>query len=254
MTAWLCIRTVQVEEKIKHNIAAVNLTKMWLNFNTKKEIICGKYSFVYVCLMGSIKIYLCFVLRTTCSLKSFWQKIEFLCFCYVRHCESRRISDTENVEPDQVITTCQPVAVKAILNNLKIKEEEMDFHRDPVMIFHCFMELTLLSQIHVPTLVYYTTFALTLQGLTVLNEARWTPGGQNNPLSTFEDDPNIIRKKERLEAEGFPPCRCLNCDSLWLTSWENVIHVSKYTFDDFITNPCGLNLPPHFSDSNSGKL
>ncbi|OAV90543.1 hypothetical protein PTTG_08117 [Puccinia triticina 1-1 BBBD Race 1] len=102
--------------------------------------------------------------------------------------------------------TCRPVAVTGILKILKLKRENVFFSkaeltRPEIRIIRIPMESSFkscddLGQLFgprektpdekvVPSLIYSTTWALTMQALKVINTARGTTGGQNNPFSSF---------------------------------------------------------------------
>ncbi|KNF03954.1 hypothetical protein PSTG_03039 [Puccinia striiformis f. sp. tritici PST-78] len=102
--------------------------------------------------------------------------------------------------------TCRPVAVAGILKSLKLTRDSISFSEaeltQPEIRIICVpMESSFRSyndlgqlfgsqeQTHdskvVPSLIYSSTRALTMQALKVMKNARGTSGGQNNPSSHF---------------------------------------------------------------------
>ncbi|POW14861.1 hypothetical protein PSHT_07243 [Puccinia striiformis] len=195
----------QVEEKKKVGISAVNLTKMNMTPTLEMEIMRGDYAFIY------LKAHMVYVWGLVASGKS--KKL----FSHARHQDravfrpsygelGARLLATNGIPLLLLSATCRPQAIAAILISLKITSEYMHFFygeltRPEITIWRIPMKASLKScndllQLFgpatiipndelVPTLIYSTTRHLTMQVLTVLNRARRTPRGQNDPFSTL---------------------------------------------------------------------
>ncbi|OAV93326.1 hypothetical protein PTTG_00926, partial [Puccinia triticina 1-1 BBBD Race 1] len=148
----------QVAEKEMVNITAINLTKMALNMETAQDIIDGKYSFIYlspeVLLNNPIFHHIFFseefqarlslIVVDEAHMVYMWGLVEsgeskqlnshgkhqdITAFrpCYGQLAE--QFMATFRVPILLQSATCRPIAVKAILRSLKLKEDEVTFVR-----------------------------------------------------------------------------------------------------------------------------
>ncbi|OAV95523.1 hypothetical protein, variant [Puccinia triticina 1-1 BBBD Race 1] len=227
----------QVEEKMKAKkpISAVNLTKMNLNDKVAKEIMDGKYSFIYlspeVLLNNSIFHDLFFDSKFRDRLVStvvdeahmvyMWGLVALgkakKIISHLKHQDraifrpsygklGSKLVLTNGVPLLLLSATCRPVAIAGVLKSLKLTSDNISFSRaeltrPEIQIIRIPMESLFKScddllQLFgsrdqtpdakvVPAMIYSTTRALTMQVLKVINTARGTNGGQNNPSSHF---------------------------------------------------------------------
>ncbi|KAI7948774.1 hypothetical protein MJO29_010439 [Puccinia striiformis f. sp. tritici] len=227
----------QVEEKknAKNPISAVNLTKMNLTDEVAREILQGKYSFIYlspeVLLNSSIfhdiffdrdfrdrlistvvdEAHMVFIWGLVASGRA--KKI----ISHLKHQDraifrplygklGSKLILTNGVPILLLSATCRPVAIAGILKSLKLTEDNISFSRAEltrpeirilrVTMTSSFKSCDDLSQLYgpqsqtpdekvVPSLVYGTSRASTMQALKSANTSRGTIGGQNNPYSNF---------------------------------------------------------------------
>ncbi|OAV95772.1 hypothetical protein PTTG_02015 [Puccinia triticina 1-1 BBBD Race 1] len=182
----------QVEEKTKEKkpISTVNLKKMNLTPEVEENIIEGKYSFIYL------------AKKIISHLKHQDQAI----FCPLYGKLGSKLVLTNGVPLLLLSATCRPIAVTGILKSLKLTRDNAFFLKaeltqPEILIIRIPMESSFKSCDNlgwlfgareqtpddkvVPSLIYSTTRALTMQALKVINTARGTTGGQNNPFSSF---------------------------------------------------------------------
>ncbi|KAA1097343.1 ATP-dependent DNA helicase sgs1 [Puccinia graminis f. sp. tritici] len=224
----------QVEEK-KGKFTAINLTKLTFNKKVAEDVRKGFYEFVYL----SPEIFMNSKLWDSVYFSSEFQQRLALVVVDEAHMiylwglvesNGRRVSATfvrledagifrpcygklalhlqcRNNAPLLLLSaTCRPVAIDAILKNLKLTNDLIDMMhgeltRTEIQIIRISMSCSLKSNLDllqifpskeitadedmIPTLIYSGTRARTLTVLQVLDAARGTPGGCCNPNNSL---------------------------------------------------------------------
>ncbi|OAV96415.1 hypothetical protein PTTG_04018, partial [Puccinia triticina 1-1 BBBD Race 1] len=199
----------QVKEK-KGKFTAINLTKLSFNKQVAEDIRNGIYNFrlALVVIDEAHMIYLWGIVESNGRRASVifvrLEDIGIFWPCYgkiVVHLQCRN-----NAPLLLLSATCRPVAVDAILKNLKLTKDLIDMMhgeltRTEIRIIRINMSSSLKSNLDLldvfpsrettpdedllPTLIYSGTRARTLTVLQVLDMARGTPGGCYNPKNTL---------------------------------------------------------------------
>ncbi|KAH9462520.1 hypothetical protein Pst134EB_006412 [Puccinia striiformis f. sp. tritici] len=193
----------QVAEKLQMGMSAVNLTKMTLNEAMAARIINGEYSFVYM----SPEAFLNNPIFTALFFNPTFQNRLALVVVDEGHMIYMwgLVASATNGTPVLIQSaTCRPLAIKAILESLRILPEDIDIlqgelTRPEIRLIRVDMEHSLgscddlLAQFAdiadtsndelVPMLIYSTTRALTKVVSKVVHEARGIVDGHEDPFS-----------------------------------------------------------------------
>ncbi|KAA1125442.1 hypothetical protein PGTUg99_012425 [Puccinia graminis f. sp. tritici] len=204
----------QVREKKLVNISAINLNKMTLNWASIREIKQGKFSFVYLAILGLIvvdeahMVYLWGLVASKHSktLIIFARLEDQAIFRPAYGHIGTRLMATDNVPILLLSATCRPEAVSAITSCLMLQPGDLsmidgELTRPEIRFIRVYMESTLSScddllrifaphtttpaKEAVPMIIYSGTRNRTFQVMRVVNEARDTPKHEYDPLDGF---------------------------------------------------------------------